>query len=182
VKFTDELTMDLPGRYRHELKLGPQKTPVLAVVNGDRGWQVAGGEAEEMPKARLRELRDEMHVLYLATLAPLRGDERLELELVKGDPVKDRKTAGVKVSCKGRDDVTLHFDAETGMLLKATRPAEVAGVKGVKEYQYGNYKEFGGARLPTHIAEQTDGRKSLEVRSADYQFPRRLDDKSFDKP
>jgi hypothetical protein len=58
VPFTDELVVSLPDRMRLAIVSGgTQKTRVVQVVNGDKGWVLAGGMVSEMGKDRLAEMR-----------------------------------------------------------------------------------------------------------------------------
>ena len=42
--------MDLPGRYRSEMKVGPEgKTRSLIVINGDQGWMKMSGDVTPYP-------------------------------------------------------------------------------------------------------------------------------------
>ena len=180
-EFSEELLVDLPDRSRHRITLKAKGTAFLAIVNGERGWQVAGGATQDLGKDRLREIRDDLYLLYLTTLTPLRKEKRFTLKAVPDVDVQGRKAAGVQVSCQGHGDVRLYFDKGTGLLVKAVRQTLVAGLPVDKETAYSDHKEFGGVRLPTSILETVNGNKYLELRSARYTFPK-VDDRSFAKP
>lgn len=180
-EFTEELLVELPERSRHQVTLKGRGARFLAVVNGDRGWQVVGGATQELGKDRLREIRDDLYLLYLTTLTPLRKERRFTVKAVADADVQGKKAAGVRVSCTGHGDVRLYFDRGTGLLVKAVRQTLQAGLPVDKETVYGDHKEFGGVRLPTSIVETVNRNKYLQIHSAKYTFPR-VDDRSFAKP
>src|SRR5207248_3291537 len=127
-------------------ELGPQKMKQIVVVNRDQGWQVAGGATVEMERKTLAESREEGYALWLSSLVPLRREKGVQLTAVAAAKVDGKPAAGVKVSLKGRDDVTMYFDEKTGLLVRMTRNTTVAGLTAEKEYLFGDYKEVEGAQ------------------------------------
>lgn len=182
VAFSCEITTDLPDRYRLEVELGPQKIRQTVVVSRDQGWQVSGGVTIEMDRKLHAESREEGYVLWLTTLVPLRREKGIQLTTAPAVKVDNQLAAGVKVSLKGRDDINLYFDEKTGLLARMTRKTTVAGLTAEKEYLFGEYKEFEGAKLPMKRQELMNGRKYMEGKVGGYRFPARVDDKSFAKP
>src|SRR5437660_12750884 len=81
VPFKDEMAAQLPDRLRSFVDVGEgeQKVLVLLVINGDKGWQSAGGAVMELTKERLGELREEAYIMWLSTLAPLKKDTSFHL-------------------------------------------------------------------------------------------------------
>lgn len=183
VPFTDELVTSLPDRMRLTVVSGgTQKTRIVQVVNGDKGWVFAGGMASAMGKDRHGEMREEMYLLWLTTLAPLKHDAELTLAPLPEEKVNGRPAVGVKVTAKGHTDVRLYFDRETSLLVRATRRMSEAGVKFEQEYLFGEHKEFDGVRLPTKVTELRDGRRSTELGGIAYKFPRTIEAATFDRP
>jgi hypothetical protein len=183
VPFTDELVVSLPDRMRLTVVSGgTQKTRVVQVVNGDKGWVFAGGRASEMGKDRLSEMREEVYLLWVTTLAPLSRDTAFTLAPLPEEKVNGRPVVGVKVTAKGHTDVRLYFDRETSLLVKAARKTSEAGVKFEQEYLFGDHKEFEGVRLPTKVTELRDGRRATELGGIAYKFPRSIEATTFDRP
>jgi hypothetical protein len=180
IPFTDEVTWSLPDRWRVSInleKLGAQSI----VLNGDKGWQSAGGPSMELGAERLREIRNEVYVLWLATLTPLKKDD-VQLSPVPDIKVHGEAAVGVKAASKGRPDVKLYFDKKTHLLVKIERRVPVAGVPVEKEDFYSDYKDFDGVQLPTKLTFQISGRKFSELTSATYKLPKKIDDALFAKP
>jgi len=184
VPFKDEMAAQLPDRLRSFVDVGEgeQKVLVLLVINGDKGWQSAGGAVMELTKERLGELREEAYIMWLSTLAPLKKDTSFNLMSAPDVKINGQPAAGVKVSQKGHTDATLYFDKETGLLVKIARRAQEAGLMVDKEYLFSGHKEFEGAKLPTKQVEMINGKKFTEVTSFTYKILRRVDESMFTKP
>jgi hypothetical protein len=184
VSFTDELVSQLPERLRWTLDAASsgQKTRLLLVINGDKGWQSTGGTVMDISKERLEELREEAYVIWLSTLLPLLKDNRFSLAALPGAAVDGRPASGILVSYKGRPDVKLYFDKETGLLVKIARRAKEAGLAIDKEYVYSAHKAFEGVQLPTKYVELANGKKFVEVAAISYTFLRSVDDGTFARP
>ena len=182
--FKDQLTVQLPERFRSSVEVGEQDTKfrLVVVINKDTGWQQSGGATMELTKERLGELREEAYVLYLTTLTPLKKDSGMELTPLPEGKVNDAPVIGIKVSQKGHADSKLYFDKNTHLLVKIERRVTEAGLLVTKEYLYSDHKNFGGVKLPGKMIESMNGRKVSEVSSFNYQFPNRAEESAFGKP
>jgi hypothetical protein len=183
--FTDELTTQLPDRFRLALdaRMGQQKARIIQVVNGDRGWESTGGAVSELGKERLDELRQEAFVrLWLATLLPLRKDGSLELGVLADAKVNGQPAAVVKVSRKGQPDLKFYFDKASNLLLKIDRRASEAGLVFDQEFSFSDYKDFDGVKLATTQVETRGGKKFAELTGISYKFPRSIDENVFNRP
>ncbi len=178
--FTDEMTLDLPDRWRIALEINKQVRFSIAVT-GDKGWEALGGKVEDVGPERLKELREAMYVLWLETLLPLRKDG-FDLAPLPEAKVDGQPAVGVQASSKDHPDVKLYFDKTTHLPVKVEWSAREAGLPHAKEVLLGDYKEFDGVKMPTHLIEMTDGKKVSELTSASYKFPSKADDAAFTKP
>ncbi len=178
--FTDELVVHLPERMRLSVEIGPQKTKLLFVVNGDRGWQTTGGAVAEMSKERLQELREEAHVLWAATLVPLKKD--FDLAPLPDAEVSGRPAAGVKAARKGFTELKLYFDKKSNLLVKIERRAIQAGLSVDKEYFFSDHKATDGVLMPTKQIETLNRQKFAETSSVTYKFLSKPDDSAFARP
>jgi hypothetical protein len=183
VPFTDELVTSLPDRMRLTIVSGGmQKARVVQVLNNDKGWVFSGGMVSEMGKDRLAEMREEVYLLWLTTLAPLKRDTQLTLTPLPEEKPEGRPLVGVKVAAKGHADVKLYFDRETSLLVKAARKASEGGTAFEQEYRFGEHKEFEGVRLPTRVTEIRNGKGSTDLGGVMYKFPRTIEASTFDRP
>jgi hypothetical protein len=182
--FTDEWVLQLPERWRWTLDAGApgQKTRLLLVVSGDKGWQSTGGIVMDISKERLEELREEAYVMWISTLLPFVRENRFSLAPLPDAVVDGRPTTGVKVTHPGRPEVKLYFDKQSGLLVKIARRAKETGLAIDKEYLYSTHKGFEGVQLPTKYVELANGRKFVEAVEMSYKFPRSVEDKTFARP
>jgi hypothetical protein len=179
VAFKTEEIVTLPERCRTVLEAAGIRRVI--VLNGDKGWMLTGGTTQEMNRELLAELREEPYVWWLMTLTPL---QKAGFDLT---PLPDAKVSGedasvINVSHRGHADVRMFFDKKTGLLVKIARRAKEAGIPLDKEYSYGDYKEYDGAKLPTKEITTVNGRKLSEVKFTDYRLLSKVEDKTFDKP
>jgi hypothetical protein len=183
--FTDELTAQLPDRFRLTLdaRIGQQKARIIQVVNGNRGWESTGGAVSELGKERLEELRQEAFVrLWLATLVPLQKDNSLELGVLADTKVNGQPAAVVKVGRKGQPDLKFYFDKASNLLLKIDRRAGEAGLVFDQEFYFSDYKDFDGVKMAATQVETRGGKKFAELTGISYKFPRNVDDSVFNRP
>jgi hypothetical protein len=176
--FTDELTVSLPDRSRHAVEID-KKSRIVLVLNGDKGWRSEGGPADELGGVRLKEVADEVYVLWLTTLTPLKKDD-VTLKPLPPTKVDDKPAVGVSVSAKGRPDVKVYFNKDSHLLVKIEREALQGGQKVDKEYLYGDYKDVDGVKLPGKLTENVNGKKLTDI-TASYKL-HKPDDATFGKP
>lgn len=179
VTFSGEEVHNLPAQFRSRIEVG--KLPLLRVVNGDKGWKTSGGVTVELEKGGLAEIQEEAWVLYVVTLAPLLKDD-LELRPLPEAKVHGKACVGVKVTGRGRPDLALYFDKDTGMLTKLARKAREAGLMVDKDYYYSDPKDVDGAKLPGKDTVHVNGRLFYEVNYSDYKVLRKVDESLFSRP
>jgi hypothetical protein len=184
VPFTDELVLQLPQRWRWTLEAGNagHKTKLLFVLNGDQGWQSAGGMVMELSKQKLEELHAEAYVLWLSTHLPLIKDSGFSLAALPDVEVEGHPAACIRVEHKGRRDLRLYFEKQTGLLVQIARRAKLADLTVEKDYIYSAHRRFEGVQLPTKYAELANGKKLVEVTDISYQFLRSVDERAFARP
>ncbi len=162
--FTRRVAHDLPGRLLHEIEVDGRIRTRLA-LDGDRGHQSDGGPAAALLPPRLREVRDEAHAAWVATLLPLR---RAEVTL------KSLPDGGVMASMRGRPDVTLWFAKDTGLLARMKC--------GDTEHSFDGYKMIGGLRLPTKETVRVSGGVRWTFTTGEHTFPAALEASLFARP
>jgi hypothetical protein len=173
-----EFTMQLPDRTRatFDLEPGGRKLHMLLVLNGKQGWGVSAGVVRDLTPGELDDLREDSYDAWVETLWPLR-DKAFRLMPLPETKINDRPAVGIKVAREGHGDVALFFDKQSHLLVRRAR----AG-KSAKESVYSDFKEFDGLKLPTHVVETKDGKKTTELTITGYRFPERLDESLFAKP
>ena len=183
VKFTTQLILEFPDRLRDmiEVEQEGQKVRILRVVTRDGAWTSTGGAAAQMNKPEADELREEMYVLWLTTLVPLR-DAAFQLAVLPESKVDGRPAAAIKVSRAGHPDVKLHFDKQTKRLAKLERQAREVGLVVNKEYVFSEPRDFEGVTRATRQLEFAAGKKTTELLVTSFAFPGKVEENTFAKP
>jgi hypothetical protein len=183
-EFTSDSTWNFPGRFRDVAGLtgdDGNKIPIVLVINGKTSWRQVSGQTQELDGEPLKDVLDELHVLRVATLTPLKENE-FTLDTQAEAKVDGRPALVVTASAKGSPDCTLYFDKTSSLLLKVERKAKVAGIEFVKALSFGGHKGFDGVQLPTKITETLNGKMVVELTVNRYRLPRVLEGRPFEKP
>jgi hypothetical protein len=183
VKFTTQLVLEFPDRLRDtiEVEQDNQKVRILRVVTPNGAWTSTAGAAAEMNKPEADELREEMYVLWLTTLMPLK-DAAFQLAVLPESKVDGRPAAAIKVSRAGHPDVKLHFDTQTKRLTKLERQAREVGLSVNKEYLFSEPRDFEGVTRATKQIEFAAGKKTTELLVTSFAFPGKVEESTFAKP
>jgi hypothetical protein len=87
------------------------------------------------------------------------------------------------VQVKGRKEMRLYFDKETGLLTKTEHLlADEKGKEIRQEEYYSDFKEFEGFRRPAKMLALRNGAKVMEAQLIDVKYADKIDDSEFDKP
>lgn len=183
VNLAEELTMDLPDRFRLVLDFSDQgiRRHIILAVDGERGWRSIDGKVVDLSKDDVAEFRDEVFVAWMGMLVPLKKGN-FELRSLADVSLDGRPAAVLRVAAKGHADSQLSFDRRSGLLVRVERRARLAGVEVNRAYSYGEYRDFGGARMPAHEVQFINGRQQTELSVHSYRFPGHADDALFRKP
>src|SRR5262245_1285202 len=157
---------------------------VIAVVNGDKGWEKVNDDVKEMPADELAEHKDNMHSHAVIRLLPLK-DKAYKLSALGDVKVGDQPAVGVRVSRNGRRDVNLYFDKAKGHLVKSEyliKDIKGGGKEMTQTNLYYDYQEFQGTRHPTRLVIERDGKKFTDTQLTEIQLLEKLDDSTFDRP
>jgi hypothetical protein len=163
------------------------------VVNGKKGWQGSDRRTRDLNEAEVTQIVDKMYAHWLASVVPLKDvvllkDNGFEFSVFGNVPADGKDAVGVLVSCKGRPDVILFFDKETGLVIKSERRAKDAATN--REYTaesiYRDHKAFQGVMWPTIRLDRRDG-QDLEENSgrfelSEFQALDKLEESSLARP
>lgn len=184
------VTYQMPDKIRYDFEVeNPNgvKFAFSRVVNGKQGWQGLARGTRDLKEAEVAHIVEEVYAHWLASMVPLK-DKGFEFSLF-GEAVVDGKEAvGVLVSCKGRPDVNLFFDKQTGLVIKSERRATdpATNVEYTAESIYRDHKAFQGVMWPTNRLDRRDG-MDLEENSgrfelSEYQAHEKLEETSLARP
>jgi len=187
-----EVSSQGADKYKMEFSLEETGGPTFRnvfVLDGDKGWYrfgVDGGPPPKggpLPKDKLAEMQEGRYAAWVADLTPLTG-KGFTLATPGEVRVHEKTALGVKVSAKGHRDVTLHFDKETGMLVKTESRVkdEATGQDVTAESLLSDYKEVQGTKQAMKFMEKRDGKLFMEYEVTDYKLVDKLGADVFAKP
>jgi hypothetical protein len=169
-----------------EVEADGQKFRVVNVLAGDKGWTKLGPtDTKDMTKDEIAQGRNEQHAGYLASLTPLVGAAKGYTLATAGELlVNDKAALGVKVSAKGRRDVTLYFDKTTGMLVRFDQTVndEGSGREVPQETYQSDYKDVQGTKQAYKFVVRRDSKLYLEGEASEITLTETLDSNLFVKP
>jgi hypothetical protein len=175
----------MPDKYRTTATftvMGKQLTQTQ-VLDGKTGWIKVGDQVQDMPKDALAEMTEQKYAEDLDRLGFV-GEKGFDLSAAPEVRVNDRPAAGVLVKSRGRRDVTLYFDTETGLLVKRVQTVldPTAGKQVSQEVTFADYKETAGVKYPRTLTLSRAGRKLIEVKVTELEFLDKPDPKLFARP
>ncbi len=180
IPFTGTWSTQYPDKMRMEID-----NFATIIVNGNKGWLSAMGAVMEMPEEQLKEHQESLYGDWVSELVPLLHDKEVTLKTVSEGKVDDKPTVGVRVSHKGRRDITLHFDKESGLVLKMDQTVkdEMAGGNEVKQETFIKaYTTIGKLKIATKFVIKRDGKDHVEAEVSDYKESDKLPASTFEKP
>jgi hypothetical protein len=178
--FTREVVRSLPGRVRWTTEVR-KRLKIIVVLNGDKGWERVGGPPVELNKQRLEELREVAYVDWVATLVPLKK-AGFTLSALPEAKVDGQPVVGLKAARPGHADCNVFFFKSTGLLAKISRRVSRAGAPADEEHFFSDYKDFGGAKLPTKERTTINGQRFRELTVTGYKFLATVPAGQFDRP
>jgi hypothetical protein len=186
VPFSAEVMLQLPGRLKQIARVtdANNKTiTIVQIIDLDKVLVSVDGQPQQLPATALADLRVALELQRAARLVSLIKDPAFKLTALNPEKVNDRPTVGVKVAIKGRKELRLYFDRETGLLVKTEHAREDgSGKELLQEEFYGDFKDVGGFRRWTHIVAFRDGKKIMEAEVQDVKYLDKIDDAEFTKP
>lgn len=186
VDFTQEASFMLPDKFKEglEMTIMGQNISVLTISDGTTVSIEAAGQKIEASDAIKDSIKDAIHVLAIGTLVGPARDKKYELSLIGESKVDDAAVVGVRVSMKGKKDVSLYFDAKTHLMLKmeyrTTDPMsgnEFNEERIMKDYK----KDADGNMTPHKLTVLRDGKKFLEADVTEFKHLEKLPDAEFKK-
>lgn len=156
----------------------------VTVVNGAKGWiKPAGEDTKDLDKEGLAEERENLYFNYVTSLVPLKGKD-FKLTLIPETKINNKAAIGINVAQKGRRDVKLFFDKETGLPVKAERKVrDLEGKKdATEEVFFSDYKDVDGVKVAMKYVSKWDGKNRADAEMTDAKMFEKVDDKLFEKP
>lgn len=178
-------SVQYPDKSRMELELtaGGMTINLVEVTSGNKGWVSVNGMVMDLTEDQMTEHRESQHADLVTELLPL-GDAAFKLTPAGESKVDGKPAVGVKVAYKGRRDVTLQFDKETGLLvgIDQTVKDEMSGQMVKQETVIKSYTKVGNEKVPGKIVVKRDGKDYLDGDTTEYKFVEKLPAATFEKP
>ncbi len=182
VPFVAEIAVQMPAQFKSVMHFQAQdkRFTLVQVLNGDKASVKLNGQAQAVEERTLNEMRQTMYLNRVLLLAPLLSDKAFELTSLGESKVSDRAAVGVKVSSRGRKDVRLYFDKETGLLAKTEHAVVGPDNKEVtQEEYYSDFREVSGYKRPWKLSVFRGGKKVMDAELAEIKYFDKLDDEEF---
>lgn len=185
VPFTAETSVQLPGQFKNvmEVTVDGRSMKLVQILNGDQAHVLIDGQAQKIEANALTEMKETMQLDRAVRLVPLLADKTFDLEILPEAKVNDKPVAGLRVTAKGRKDLRMFFDKETGLLVKTEHKLDDKAGKEVRQEEfYSDFRELGGFRRPVKVTAFRDGKKVMEADLTEVKYYERIDDAEFAKP
>jgi outer membrane lipoprotein-sorting protein len=185
LEFIRELSFQSPNRFKEIVHVtsGTEQFEVMRVYNGKQGWFKSMGRTSSMVGPLRDAVKDEIAMMNLPRSVFL-GSEDYELAALGESTDRDRPVLGVKLSGKGRKEVILYFDKETGLLAKTEQRSRdvLSGLEVNEARIILAYQEVSGMQTTKKALINHDGKKYMEVEVLEVRFQESLDDSEFNRP
>jgi hypothetical protein len=186
VEFAQTSSFMLPDKFKEvlDMTIANMKVNVLTLVNGEKIVLEVNGKEIPIPDAAKAALKDVGYMLKVGRLGALVSEKGFELDLIGEDKVDGKAVVGVRVSSKGKKDMSLFFDKKTHLLAKVeSRGADpVTGNEVNEERIIAEYtKTKDGVPIPKKVIVKHDGKQFIEAEVLEVNFLEKLDDSEFKK-
>ncbi len=180
VPYTQEVFFQFPDKLKETTTLDFMGQEIVSsmIVNGNEVSFTARGQDKPVSESFRKEMQEALHAARLRIALAL-NDKELKFAPLGEVQVNGKPAVGLKVSAKGRRDVNLFFDKESGLLVKGERQFlqgdnEVREERIVEEFQ-----EVQGVKIGKKMRLLRDGQKLLEVEVTKAKLLEKLDDALF---
>lgn len=160
------------------------KSVEVTVLNGTKGWVKSTGEdTRDLDKDGFADERDNLYLNYVTSVLPLKGKD-FKLTLLPEIKVNNKAAPGILVAQKGRRDIKLYFDKDTGLLVRAERKVRDPDTKKdvTEEVLYSDYKDVDGIKIAMKYATKWDGKNRADAEMTEAKVFEKVDEKLFEKP
>lgn len=183
--FTAESSVQLPAQFKTvmQVTVDNRQFTLVQILNGDEALVTIDGQPQKVEAAALAEMKETMQLDRAIRLVPLLSDRAFELETLAENKVNDRPAAVIRVSAKGRKELRMFFDKESGLLTKTEHKLDDKAGKQVRQEEYySDFRDLGGYRRPVKLTAYRDGHKVMEAELTEVKYFERLADAEFAKP
>jgi outer membrane lipoprotein-sorting protein len=186
VTFAAEEFLVLPDKMRSNVQAeaGTQKSKVIIVFDGQKGWVQENGKTKPLDDKGVAEMKATAYASRVGSLTELLKDKAFSLSPLAETKVAGKPAVGVLVKHAGQRDIRLYFDKSSGLLVKSESPAlDVMTKKEVpQEKIFSDYKSVSGRQVPHKVLILQNGKPYMEVEVTEVRIVDRLDPMLFAEP
>jgi hypothetical protein len=159
-----------------------RKVASINVTDGKEAWWYVDGRPQVLEGKFGDWLMDDAHLFQVLRLVPLKGKE-YELKVVGETKIDGKTAAGLLVRTKGQKDLTLYFDAESGLLVKSERLVydNLVEKDVTEERFYQGYPKEAELPYARKVTVKVGGRWSMTCDMTEVKFLEKVDEKEFRK-
>jgi hypothetical protein len=182
-----EVFFHFPDRMKNVISVDVNnlKIEIQQGYDGKVLWQSVMGMTQEIKdKEAIAEMKESLHAESVAALMILE-DKEYKFSPLGETKIRDKAAVGVRVSKKGRRDVSLWFDKKRQLLIKSEHRGKdpfQPGAEANQEKYFSNYAAVQGIQSPRRMEIYNDGTRLLDLELTDTRYHERLDDAQFAKP
>lgn len=183
IPFVGETWVQLPGQFKNALEVTNPKgtTRLVQVIVKDKVTMTLDGRPHKASPAALSEMRETLHLNNAIRLLPLLAQADVyKVEATGEAKADDRTLLGVKVTARGRRDLRLFFDKESGLLVRTEQLLDDGNGKEVRqETVYLDFRELGGYKRPVKMAAFREGKKVMDAELVEVKYFEKFEDAIF---
>jgi outer membrane lipoprotein-sorting protein len=183
---TGETSLQRPDKVKDVLNLdiGGNSIEVISVFDGKKLWVSAMGQTKEIDDEKIiKGAKEELENEGAGSLSAYLK-EPYELSAIGEVKVKDKAAFGIRISKKGKKDISLFFDKKSNLIVKIEMQSIDAetGNEITQEKFIHSYQEKAGIKVAKRVEILKDGKAFMDIEITDLQMFEKLDDSVFKKP
>jgi hypothetical protein len=174
--WTRETTVQLPERYRSEIKIEPEgRTRSLVVLDGDHGWLKVNADVTPYPPSFVNSMQ-KYTVPYVGPRSILRlqvrqKNPKCHFSTAGECAIDGRPAVGLLMKLQGGPQETWFFDKQSGRLLKEeSRTANFEGADTLSVTTYEDYQMVEGFSLARKETVLRDGKLAWTMELIDFKL------------
>ena len=171
VEMTGELWTVDPDKVKLKatVTVAGMELPLVHVLNGSKLSVSIAGNAFPVPDEQVQDGLDNLYVAHLSRLVTLL-EPGFTLKAADPTDVDGKPAVGIAVSHADKPDVTLHFDAASGLLVRSSRKGKAEdGSDAEKVSFYAEYKAIKGLQVPHRARATTAGKQTEDFKLDSYE-------------
>lgn len=165
------------------IEMDSTKDTVCQVFDGTRGWLKLNGKTHPFNEASEKQTRESSHDFEVRRLFPLLNNPEFTLALADEKVINGSSAIGVRVTCNSQQDLTLHFDKSSYLLVQTSSTRVGPDGKRVPyDKLFLEHKKIAGVTYPTTVIDYRNGTKHMEISFHDVEFLSNIPPEFFSEP